>query len=219
MTTAGKSAVIAIVTATDDISLNCTTSLLLLQQEAARRGNVLSVTIVPTFLEALNSKNNGFDYLFAIDGTAGVPTAFVFGVLDGTHEAVAGVYPLPKIDWDRVTRALVREDDSEPIAHAGNVYNLTPAPGHPLSRYVPVTKVEELRVLAVSTRVLQEIEGDVYEETKKLYTRDSVESGVLLNAYQTFARKVALVADLQAPCSLSAPATFAGCIGYRGYVR
>jgi hypothetical protein len=216
---APKSAVLAIITATEEISLACTTSLLRLQQEAARRGNMLSVTIVPTFLEALNSRNEEFDYLIAIDGAAGVPPEFVFGVLDGTHEAVAGVYPLPQIDWDRITRALVREDSAEPIHHAGNVYNLTPTAGVNLARYVPVAKVEELRVLAVSTKVLDGIYGDPFGSDHRLYTCETVESGKLLNAYQTFARKVSLVADLEAPCSLSAPATFAGCVGYRGYVR
>jgi hypothetical protein len=219
-----KSAVIAIVTENEELSLACTTNLLRLQQQAAQRGNVLTVNLVPTFLDALNSESHDADYLFVIDSNAGVPPEFVFGVLDGTHDAVAGVYPLPKIDWARITRVLADETSTEPIAHAGNVYNVVPVAGHSLQRYVPVRDVRELRVLAISFALLQSIEGDEFVDdagvTKKLYTRESVVKERFLNKYQTLARKVpTLVADLESPCNLSAPAMFAGCVGYRGYVR
>lgn len=218
-----KSAVIAIVTEGEELSLTCTTSLLRLQQQAAQQGHALTVDLVPSFLEALNSTAQDADYLFIFDSNVGVPPEFVFGVLQGTHEAVAGVYPLPRIDWARITRVLADDAATEPIAHAGNVYNLTPATGHRLQRYVPVKEVSELRVLALSFALLESIEGDSYtDETgdKKLYTRDTVVDGKFLNKYQTFARKVpSLVVDLEAPCNLNAPAMFAGCVGYRGYVR
>ena len=219
-----KSAVIAIVTENEEMSLACVTNLLRLQQRAAQRGNPLTVNMVPTLLEALNSDSHDADYLFVVDCNVGMSPEFVFGVLDGTHDAVAGVYPLPKIDWSRITRVLADPDATEPIEHAVNVYNLTPVARNRMQRYVPVKDVRELRALAISFDLVRAIEGDEYEDDggakRKLYARESVVDGVLLNKYQTFARKIpSLVADLEAPCTLNAPAMFAGCVGYRGYVR
>jgi hypothetical protein len=215
-TLAPKAAVVAIVTTeSEEISTACVTSMLRLQQQAAQHGNALTVTIVPSFLEALNSNLNGAEYLFVVNGNVGVPPEFFFGVFASGHDAVAGVYPLPKIDWTRVTRVLADEDASEPLAHAGNVYNLTPVAGRTLRRYVPVKNVQELRVVAISSKALESVVADAYGEhgEHKLYAHDSVIDGKLHNPYQTFAHKLdaqvcaTLVADLEAPCSLSAPAS------------
>ena len=52
---ATKKVILAVVTQTEDVSLQCTTSLLRLQQAAARRPDVhLDIHIVSTLLEALN---------------------------------------------------------------------------------------------------------------------------------------------------------------------
>lgn len=215
--------VLAIVSKTDDVSLACTTSLLRLQQHAARREDIaLDVHIVGDLLEALNIGRG--DYIVTIDAQCGFPVEFIFGLLDSGHKVVAGVYPLPRVDWDRVKKTLESES-KEPLGHSGNVYNLTPVLGGGLQRYAPVKEVKELRVLAIATSVLAEMAGpcNSFGDGKYLYCHDSVYEDVFQNPYQTLVRKlpsdVRVMADLDMPCVLSAPAQFAGCVGMRGFVR
>jgi len=221
-----KTIVLAIVTPADELSLVCTTSLLRLQQMAARRGDVLlDVHIVPTFLEALNTYARG-DYLAVLDANVGAPPEFVFGVLDSpaaaAHPLIAGVYPLPRVDWERVSKTAKDPAATEPLSHAGNVYNVTPGAATLAHRYAPVTALAELRALVVDCRVLARMAGpDIsYVEngaTKYLFAHESVWENSRQNEYQTFARKSgeSVVADLEAPCVLAAPAQFAGCVGMR----
>jgi hypothetical protein len=214
--------VLAIVTKTEDVSLACTTSLLRLQQQAARREDiVLDVHIVPELNDALNLVSG--DYVIAIDAQCGFTPEFVFGVVESEHSAVAGVYPLPKVDWARVKKVLHSDSSKEPLNHAGNVYNLTPAVST-MRRYVPVTKVEELRVLALKSSLIKDLMGPSTSyagNTKHLLCHDSVYDDAFHNCYQTFFRKISqlLVADVEAPCMMSAPAQFAGCVGMRASVR
>lgn len=213
--------VLAIVTKTEDVSLACTTSLLRLQQQAARRDDIiLDVHIVPEVNDALNLVTG--DYVVAIDAQCGFPPEFVFGVVECKHSAVAGVYPLPKVDWDRVSKVLHSEVSTEPLHHAGNVYNLTPAVAS-MQRYVPVKHVRELRVLALKTQVIKDLMGpstSYADNTKHLVCHDAVYDDTFHNVYQTLFRKIPqIVADVEAPCVLSAPAQFAGCVGMRASVR
>ena len=219
-----KTVVLAVVTITDELSLSCTTSLLKLQQVAALRGDIkLDVHIVHSFLEALNAFTTG-DYIVVMDGNTGVSPEFVFGILETKHLAIAGVYPLPRVDWERVTKVLNDPNATEPLNHAGNVYNVVPVPGQSLGRYVPIKDVTELKVLALDCSVLKKMAGpDISYDGGKgfLFAHESVYEDMYQNAYQTFARKlgVEIVADLEAPCTLAAPAQFAGVIGMRTTVR
>lgn len=223
-----RKVVLAVVTTTDDISLACTTSLLRLQQLAARRNVALDVHVVGSFLEALNTHEHG-DFVVAMDAACGVPPEFVFGLLDSKdHPVIAGVYPLAKVDWDRVGRVLADPLATEPLSHAGNVYNVTPSPGPGLHRYVPIKDVSELRVLGVSSAILAAMAGPHLSYTdsdgndKTLFAYESVLDGAYQNPWQTFARLLGstpIVADLEAPCVFAAPAQFAGCVGMRSVLR
>lgn len=231
---AGLPLVILAIVAKDDVSLQCTTSLMQLQQEAVQRQVcTLDLHIVSTFLEALNLYDKG-QYLVIIDGQCGVRPEFVFGLIASKHKVVAGVYPLPVVNWDRLALSLSKAHHTskpalEPIHHAGNVYNLTPANGG-FARYLPVKtgSVQDLRVLGLATQVLRDMAGphnafSVQGETKHLFAYDAVFDDTLHNPYQTFVRllpaSVTLMADVQEQCVLSGPAQFAGCVGMRGYVR
>jgi hypothetical protein len=221
--------VLAVITTTDELSLACTTSLLKLQQIAAQRSDLaLDVHLVTSFLEALNTYVRG-DVVIMIDGAVGIPHEFVLGVLDSSHAVVAGVYPTARVDWDRVAKVLHDPSATEPLHHAGNVYNVTPDPGRGLVRYVPIRDVTELKVLAIKSSVLQAMAGpdisyDIQDGTAYLFTHESVFENKLQNVYQTLTRKlkdkgIHIVADLDAPCTLAAPAQFAGCVGMRSAVR
>jgi hypothetical protein len=214
--------VLAIVTKTEDVSLICTTSLLRLQQQAFRREDItLNVHIVPDLNDALNLVSYG-DYIMIVDAQCGFTPDFVFGVVDSGHQAVAGVYPLPKIDWDRVSKVLYSEDSKEPLNHAGNIYNLTPAVAT-MQRYVPVHTVQELRVLVLKTSLIRDLMGpstSYADNTKHLICHDAVYNDTFHNVYQTLFHKLPLVvADVEAPCVLSAPAQFTGCVGMRTSLR
>lgn len=220
------SVVLAIVAPTDELSLPCTTCLLKLQQIAARRGDIkLEVNIVQTVLQALNQYEHG-DWVVVLDSMLGMPPDFVTGLLDCPRDVVAGVYPLPVVDWERVSSKIEGPETSdagaEPLHHAGNVYNVKPKSSR-MQRYVPVADVAELKLLAVRSSLLREMAGpDTSFVGGHLFAYDSVYNDTLQNAYQTFARKVGLeniVADLESPCMLSAPAQFAGCVGMRTALR
>jgi hypothetical protein len=193
-----------------------------LQQQAARRNDVsLDVHLVSTFLDALNAYDKG-DYLFVLDGTIGVSPDFLFRAIASEHPVVAGVYPLPRVDWDRVERILRDDTATEPLNYAGNVYNLTPAP-RGMAAYAHVKDVKELKVMCLKSSVLEKLAGpETSYDTGHLFTYDSVSFDKLNNAYQTLARKIGLeniVADLERPCTCAGPAQFAGCVGMRGSVR
>lgn len=214
--------VLAIITHCDELSLVCTTSLLRLQQQAARRDDVsLDVHLVPTLLEALNTYDKG-DYVFVLDGNIGVSPDFLFQAIASKHPVVAGVYPLPQVDWERVERVLRDDTATEPLNYAGNVYNLTPAP-RGMAAYVSVKDVKELKVMCLKSSVLEKLAGPETSYDKgHLFTHDSVSFDKLQNEYQTLARKIGLehiVADLERPCTCAGPAQFAGCVGMRGSVR
>lgn len=216
--------VLAIITHCDELSLVCTTSLLRLQQHAARRDDIsLDVHLVPTFLDALNTYDKG-DFVFVLDGTIGVSPDFLFHAIASGKDVVAGVYPLPRVDWERVERVLRDDSATEPLNYAGNVYNLTPAPrGGGMATYANVKDVKELKVMCLKSSVLEKLAGpDTSYDKGHLFTHDSVYFDQLQNEYQTLARKIGLeniMADLERPCTCAGPAQFAGCVGMRGSVR
>lgn len=220
------SIVLAIVAPTDELSLPCTTCLLKLQQIAARRGDIkLEVSIVPTVLQALNQYKQG-DWVVVLDSMLGMPPEFVTGLFECQHDVVVGVYPLPVVDWNRVSSRVLGPETSragaEPLQHAGNVYNIKPKASR-MQRYVPVADAAELKLLAVRSSLLQDMAGPTTSfEGGDLFAYESVFDNQFQNVYQTFARKVGLdrvVADLESPCMLSAPAQFAGCVGMRTALR
>lgn len=212
--------VVVIVSPTEELSLACMTTLLKLQVAAARLNQCkLDVRVAHTFLEALNLYSHG-EWVVAIDAFAAVPTDFVFALTSCEHDVIAGVYPLPELDWDRVKKVFDDPDATEPIEHAGNRYNVAPEPKH-MTRYAPVGAIRELKILAVRSALLEKMAGpDVSYDGGYLFAHDSVFENEFQNAYQTFARKcqqagAKIVADLDSPCTMSGPALFAGCVGMR----
>jgi len=216
----GTRIILAVVTPTEDVSLQCTTSLLRLQQSAASKTDVsLDFHIVSTLLEALNLYTKG-DVLLVVDGQCSVSSEFVFGGLD--KPCVLGIYPLAKVDWERVAKTVTIEGSQEPPGHTGNVYNVVPQ-ASTMSRYVLLQQVLEAKVLMIKTEEIQKIVGPhtQYDQNKHLLCHDSVFEGIHQNQYQTFLRKLQcpVVGDLQEQCTLSGSAQFAGCVGMRGFVR
>ena len=175
----------ALVTPTEDVCLQCATSLLRLQQSAARRADVhLNVHIVSSLLEALNlsvpspaTDGAAGRWLVIVDGSAGFPDEFIYQAITSAHDMVLGVYPLAKVDWERVNTCLTDEEHTEPTSHTGNVYNLTPKNAS-FTRYVQVDDIQEAKIMCISTSALKKLSGPHTSYTKPspghLYTHDSV---------------------------------------------
>ena len=219
--------IFAVVTHTDEISLQCTTSLLKLQQLAARRADlVMDFHIINSVGDALNMYSDG-DYVVVVDARNGFSADFIFGAIDGGRDAVYGVYPLSQVDWERVNARVQSVSSSEPMGHAGNVYNVVPE-GSSMSRYIPIKSIKESKVMILRASVIEQMVGEHTKTVKNgkpfhIIHFESSSDDELLNPDQTFfkalQRHCAVVADLEEQCTLSGSAQFAGCVGQRGFVR
>ena len=221
---ATKKVILAVVTQTEDVSLQCTTSLLRLQQAAARRPDVhLDIHIVSTLLEALNINPSDNQWLVIVDGTCGVPDAFVFQAIAADKDMVLGIYPLPRVDWDRIS-AYLSAKSNEPVEHTGNVYNIKPR-NVLYSRYVAVDTVNDAKIMCISLAALKSLSGPhTAGNNMHLYTHDAIFGGRFYTPYQTLVKKfqdtnLSVVADVENQCTISGNAQFAGCVGARGFVR
>lgn len=223
-TSAPSRIILAVVTTTEEVSLQCTTSLLRLQQTVATRKDLaLDFHVVSSFLDALQLHSRG-EYLVIVDQKCGFTADFVLAGLQ--HPAVVGVYPLGQVDWKRVETRINSPGSQEPLHHAGNVYNIVPA-NTMLARYIALQSVIECRVLILHSEEIAKITGphteyiDANGDAKHLLTHSSVFENQLQNEYQTFIRKLQcpVVADVQEQCTMSANAQFAGCVGQRGFIR
>lgn len=225
---------LAVVSPTKEVSIACQTSLLRLQGAAAQRADLrLEITLEASFNDALNAPTAA-DWVVVVDWCTGFPPEFVFGLLESAAAGaglVAGVYPLPTVDWERVGRVLgvgggAARASREPIAHAGNVYNVVLENTFE-GRYAPVAEARELGVLAVAKDVLEAVASPAISytapdgKTRYLYAHASVFEDALQTDHQTFVRRAArpLLADTACPCSLSGPAQFAGSASHRTRLR
>jgi hypothetical protein len=124
------------------------------------------------------------------------------------------------VKWDRVERLLKAGVTTERREHMGNVYNVSLSNG--AQRYVPVTDIKELKIMAMRREVLDAFprDGAAYDGGV-LFACEGVHGAKLENAWQRFVRVsgTRVVADVETPCILSAPAAFAGCVGQRRVLR
>jgi len=138
--------------------------------------------------------------LVAIRSTLSFPVGFVLNALSSGKPFTAGVYPLPKIDWERV-KAKVGSNESP--AFRGNVYNVDPSKAKSVSKGVmEVTDIEPGAV--VLTREALDV---VHAKAPK--TDEDVPSawGRVIHA------------DLDQQCANFGPAEFFGCVGMRTVLR
>jgi len=219
--------ILAVVCPTDEVTLSCMSSLLRLHLAVAERRNVsLNIHLLTNLNDALNigAKESTSDaWIVVVDGAVGFPAEFVIDLLNGKapdDTIVAGVYPTAVVKWDRVERLLKAGTTTERREHMGNVYNVSLSSG--TQRYVPVSAVKELKVMAMRRAVLDAFPnaGAAYDDGI-LFATEGVHDGKLENAWQRFVRMAGrtVVADVEAGCTLSAPAAFTGCVGQRRVLR
>lgn len=132
-----------------------------------------------------------YDGCIIIDTRMGVETDFLFA--PPQHACEIAPYPLPKVDWDRVTRKVGSDSEStETLSSVGNVYNFDPSQGTggQGARFtrVPRSAVTEMSVLKLRR-------GATLADVEEVYV------------------------DLAHPAVNHGPLGFAGCVGTRTSLR
>lgn len=216
-----ETVLLAVVAPTDDVSLQCTTSLLKFQQHMATKAVSMDFHIVKSVREALNLFPR-CTWLVVIDGQCGFSSTFISDALESGHGAIYGVYPLPTVNWPRVQERL-QSGDGEPIGHAGNVYNLVPKSAS-LAQYVPVQSVTDSKVMILRSDIIDTITGPHTScEDGHVVWYDSSYQNQYHTPAQTFFRLLSqhttVMADIREQCTVSGNAQFSGCVGQRGFLR
>ena len=177
-------------------------SLLRLQTALSHAPNiVVSVHAAPSLPEAArDARAQGFDALVAVEHNISFPASFVVRALVSPSPFVAGIYPLPTLDWARV--ASTPHECAEELRFRGNVYNLDPAQ----ARRAPdgYIVVRQARLGAVV------LKGDALETVAGQPTTS--EHQALCAAWGQD-----IHADLDNPCQSSGLMEFMGCIGRRAF--
>ena len=195
-------AVIAAGGVTGSCSLGFAVSMLRLQAALladARSGVQAVLQVLPGLREAAAAARDGtFDALVAVSPLVAFPTTFVTRALATRAPFVTGVYPLPRLDWDRVK---ARADDTrEAMRFKGNSYNVEAAGAVPTEHagYVAVKAASLGAVVlrAEAVEALAACTGSSDQDLCKAWGKD-------------------ILADLDQPCATVGPIEFTGCVGLR----
>lgn len=112
------------------------------------------------------------DALVAIDSTVGFPVSFVVRALNVPAPFVAGIYPLPMVDWDRVQERATKPGNREETKYTGCVYNLDPSKAVMAPHgYVRVHRIE-LKAVVLKKTALEALLGLV--DAKEVPDNDAV---------------------------------------------
>lgn len=190
-------------------SLGFTVSMMRLQVALLSAPNMqVEVNIVSSLKKAIElaAADDKFDAVVAIGSNVAFPAAFVLRALVAPSSFVAGIYPLPSIDWDRITaRVTAKGSDAEEMRFKGNTYNIDPSTAKQAGAagYLSVTsagldavvlKKEAFTALAASKTARDD------DELCRAWGKD-------------------ILADLDNQCSTMGPVEFTGCVGLRTVLR
>lgn len=225
-------AVCVVANGRNEISLVTAMSLLRLQiRMMTERNYKVGIHFVRTFDEALNTIHADEELYggIVVDGTLGFSADFVLGSEKSGLPLVAGVYPLPAVDWERV-KAVGTGDKAaaaaEPPSFWGNAYNVTPLPGSsPTSEYVKVDPNTATLGLAWVRR--SELVGiaakhpEIVGDGGVSFATPGTYDGVRMNEYQRFLSLYgyAVFANVAHQASSTGPTEFGGCVGHRSVLR
>lgn len=225
-----KRVVICVVTGRKaDVTLTTAISLLRLQTRLMAHPERIQADVhfVNDFNDALNAvrRTEGAQGGLIAEGSIGFDTDFLLRAMDRpAAEVVAGVYPLPVVDWQRVA---TRPQGEEP-AFWGNVYSVkTSGVTDPATGYLEAEAAgTSLGLVWVRASVLADIvtrHPDIMttDGTVGAFARDGVYDGVETTAYDRFLTLYGgrLLADPAAGATSSGPTEFGGCVGARSVLR
>lgn len=217
---------IAGISATGDVSINFTASLLRFQSDLARASNtVATFDFFESVNDALNQfhTNKTYDVLVLIDtGMAIDPTFFL--EYDADKPFVVGAYPLGKIDWARVEKKIGMPGSEDP-SMIGNIYSIDPRKGTIQGRYV-VVKTAGLGIAKVGRCVIDEIvkthgEKVISNDGKLVLHAAGIEDGTAMSADERVCHLWGgyIYADSKHTTKNSGPIAFSGCVGTRTKLR
>lgn len=198
--------VLLAIVSTDQCSLGFTVSILKTVNLLIREAQV-NVEVVSSVHEAVTLAHSikGLDALVAIRSSLSFSPEFVMNGLK-TGPFVAGVYPLPTIDWGRV--AAQKGPAQEELRFKGNTYNLDPTgctqKGAPPG-YLVVDKVE------LGAVILGQAAITALADTA---CRASVTDAQLCEAWGKD-----ILVDMGHQCTNFGPHEFTGCVGMRATLR
>lgn len=187
-------------------SLGFAVSMLRLQMALVTAPNMQAVVHVASSIrEAIAAavEDGKFDAVVAVSATLGFPAAFVLRGLVAPSPFVAGIYPLPSIDWDRVVSRAA--DAAENTKFKGNTYNIDPASAKPAASapgYLAV-KHAGLGAVVLKKEAFEALAGSaakVDDDLCEAWGKD-------------------ILVDLDGQCTNMGPVDFTGCVGYRTVIR
>lgn len=194
---------LAIVT-TETCSLKFAVSMMRMQTALQTAPNVHAVIeLVPSLHDALKLAHaeKAVDVVVAIHSHLGFPAGFVLRGLVAPGPFVAGIYPLPRLDWDRVAAKAGVEGELE--CYKGNVYSVdASAARHAGNGYLGV-KTAGLGAVVLQRAAIDALGG-----------LPAMSDDQLCRAWGKD-----ILADLDNQCSNFGPVEFTGCVGLRTVIR
>jgi hypothetical protein len=210
-----------------EVTLSAAVSLLRTQAAiiSSQTPMMTDMYFVHSLNDALNEawRMEGAHGALICDGTIGFDVAFLERALASEHHLIAGTYPMPLIDWERVKSRPAGKDPRT----WGHVPNTEPSPvataGGP---YVPIQGAKHLGLLWVRREALVDIArrhpGIVSKDgTHAAFAMEGVYDGKRCTAPQRLFDLWGgpVVADTQSTCNSSGPVEFGGCVGERKVLR
>lgn len=203
-----------------EVTLSCAISLIKLQNLGLRA----DMHFVPSLNEALNilwREQQDVAGMLVCGTSIGFDADFVTRALAAGRDIVAGTYPLPLIDWERVKT----QPANEPPDHWGIRYNLTPREGAEQVDGYAETAVHELGLAWIARDV---VHGIVSAHPEIMASRDhadfatpGVYDGKQLSETERFLALYGkpVYADVNVPASNTGMTEFGGCVGLRSTLR
>lgn len=156
------------------------------------------------------------------DGCMGFDTAFALRALATDVPVLVGVYPMPVIDWQRVSS---KPGGGEDVQNWGNVYNVKPLTSPDANGYIEVDRTAHLGLLWLRARVLRDIAARHPEvkgaEAGTAFACPGMYGGKMTSAHRRFLDLYngPVRADPAAGATSSGPTEFGGCVGARNVLR
>lgn len=165
----------------------------------------VTVTSAKSLPEALaRAREDACDALVCIATAVAFPASFVLRGLVAPRPFVAGVYPLPTIDWKRVANRAA--DPGEEMRFKGCVYNVEASTAKPSTApgYMTVSRAG-LRAVVLKREAIDALEGKVGDGASDDDVCAAWGQDILI--------------DMDSQCAITGPAEFTGCVGFRTVLR
>lgn len=185
-------------------TIGFSTSMLRLQQalQQAPQEVDVQVELAASLHEAITLAHDDarYDAVVALNSRLGFPPSFVLRALVSPWPFVAGVYPLPRIDWERV---VAKTPSTEDPKCRGNVYNIDAQAAKPKQDGYWVVPRAGLDAVVLKREALEALAGSHRQSEDELCA--------------TWGKDVWV--DMENPCHNFGPVEFMGCVGARAVLR